>query len=93
MGSLVMASLQSPSREEVIKCLPSDIDLEDRYELFDKLESNLFTLVIPTYRCIVDGVSAGTIQLPAEGRGYFLAVLMHMARMSHGALAFLLENQ
>lgn len=93
VGALVMTLLASQSREEVIKCLPSDVDLEDRYALFNALESNLFALVIPTYRCIVDGVSKGTIELPAEGRGYFVAVLMHMARMSHGALAFLLQNQ
>lgn len=96
VGSVVGMLVDSPtSRDAVLACLPEGADPESIAELFYLLDDdNSMKSVVKMYRCIVDGVSLGIIDVPANpGRGHFVATLMHMARLSRGALAFILDNQ
>ena len=96
VGSVVRMLVDNPSsREAVIACLPAKADPDSSADLFYLLDDdNSMKSVVKMYRCIVDGVSAGIIPVPANpGRGHFAATVMHMARLSRGALAFILDNQ
>jgi hypothetical protein len=90
--STVGRTLRSLTPHTAIQaCLTQASDSAPGDSTWDILESHPLR-TIDFYSCVVNGVESGNITVPDNGeRGNHIATLMHLVRMSHSALPFLLK--